>query len=228
MSAAFARGYFVAGTDTGVGKTYVACRLIEAFKQRGLRVAAMKPVAAGVEADGMNADVRLLMAAANVAAPPQAINPYCFAPAIAPHIAAQRSGVSMRLEVIEQAYGQLAARADVVIVEGAGGLLVPLDEETGMEAIPMRLHLPVVLVVGIRLGCLNHALLTCEAIARRGLELAGWVANVLEPEMDGLEENLHALSARISAPCLGRLGWNEPAARAGLAIEELANKNISR
>ena len=207
MSARCGRGIFVTGTDTGVGKTYAARLLIEALKRRGLRVAAMKPVAAGVEADGVNEDVRLLMAAANVEAPVELVNPYCFAPAVAPHLAARLAGATMDLEVIAQAYAQLAARADVVVVEGAGGFLVPFDDACGMDAIPRRLQLPVVMVVGLRLGCLNHALLTAEAIARRGLPLAGWLANRLMPEMEMAEANLAALRGILRAPCLGEIHW---------------------
>lgn len=203
-------GYFVTGTDTGVGKTHVCCLLIEALKQKGLRVAAMKPVAAGVEADGINDDVRRLMAASNVPADLRDVNPYSFAPPIAPHLAAKRAGVRIDLEVIASCYARLRDASDVVVVEGAGGFLVPLDEKTGMDAIPAKLGLPIVLVVGLKLGCLNHALLTCEAIASRGLVLAGWVDNILEPGMDGLEENIRTLEARIAAPCLARVrqhGW---------------------
>lgn len=202
-----ARGLFVTGTDTGVGKTYAACLLIETLTRQGLRVAAMKPVAAGVEADGVNDDVRRLMLAANVEAPLQLVNPYCFAPAVAPHLAARAAAVAIRLEVIAEAYAELAARADVVVVEGAGGFLVPLDEGTGMDAIPLRLGLPVALVVGLRLGCLNHALLTAEAIRARGLALAGWIANRIDPAMAMAEENLTTLHSILRSPCLGEIAW---------------------
>lgn len=205
-----ARGYFVAGTDTGAGKTHVACALIEALKRRGQRVAAMKPVAAGVEADGSNADVRRLVAAANVAADPRDINPYCFAPPIAPHIAAQRAGVVIELGVIAEAFERLCAMADVVVVEGAGGLLVPIDDVRGMDSIPQRLDLPVILVVGMRLGCINHALLSAEALRARGLRLAAWVANEIDPAMEAKEENFETLAQRLGVPCLARLPWTPP------------------
>lgn len=207
MSLPASKGFFITGTDTGVGKTHVACLLVEALKKTGLRVAVMKPVAAGVEADGVNADVRLLMAAANVKAPLQLVNPYCFAPSIAPHLAAQKAGVSMQLETIVEAYKQLAAQADVLVVEGAGGLLVPLDNQSGMDEIPMRLKLPVIMVVGLRLGCLNHALLTAEAIRARGLTLAGWVANRIDPDMGEAEANLTTLRSILRSPCLGEIPW---------------------
>ncbi|MFN3543498.1 MAG: dethiobiotin synthase [Thiobacillus sp.] len=206
-----APGYFVAGTDTGAGKTYVACALIEALKRRGARVAAMKPVAAGVEGDGSNEDVRRLVAAANVAADPRDVNPYCFAPPIAPHVAAQRAGVVIALEVIANAFERLCATADVVIVEGAGGLLVPIDDMRGMDSIPQLLDLPVILVVGMRLGCINHALLSAEALRARGLRLVAWVANEIDPLMEAKEENFEALAQRLGAPCLARLPWTPPA-----------------
>lgn len=202
-----ARGFFITGTDTGVGKTHAACLLVELLKQSGLRVAVMKPVAAGVGAEGVNDDVRLLMAAANVEAPPQLVNPYGFVPAIAPHLAAQQAGVSMRLQPIVEAYEQLAAQADVVVVEGAGGFLVPFNSESGMDAIPVRLQLPVIMVVGLRLGCLNHALLTAEAIRVRGLELAGWIANRINPDMEAVEANLTSLHSILRSPCLGEIPW---------------------
>lgn len=212
-----ARGYFITGTDTAAGKTYAARLLVEALRLRGLRVAVMKPVAAGIDADGMNEDVRLLMSASNVAAPPQLVNPYCFAPAIAPHLAARLEGVSMQLEVIEQAYAQLAAQADAVIVEGAGGFLVPFNDACGMDAIPLHLGLPVIMVVGLRLGCLNHALLTAEAIRARGLILAGWIANRIDPHMAAAADNLASLRSILHAPCLGEIPWQ------GDAAEDLGN-----
>ncbi|KAB2308622.1 dethiobiotin synthase [Betaproteobacteria bacterium SCN2] len=212
-----ARGYFITGTDTAAGKTHAARLLVEALKLRGLRVAVMKPVAAGIDADGMNEDVRLLMSASNVAAPLGLVNPYCFAPAIAPHLAARLEGVSMQLEVIEQAYAQLAVQADVVVVEGAGGFLVPFNDACGMDAIPQHLGLPVIMVVGLRLGCLNHALLTAEAIRARGLILAGWIANRIDPHMAATADNLASLRSILHAPCLGEIPWQ------GDAAEDLGN-----
>ncbi len=216
-----ARGYFITGTDTAAGKTYAARLLVEALKRRGLRVAVMKPVAAGVDADGMNEDVRLLMAAANVAAPPELVNPYCFASAIAPHLAARLAGVSMQLEVIEQAYAQLAAQAEAVVVEGAGGFLVPFNDACGMDAISLRLGLPVIMVVGLRLGCLNHALLTAEAIRARGLILAGWIANRIDPHMAATADNLASLRSILRAPCLGEIPWQGGAAESLDNIDSL-------
>ena len=206
-----ARGYFVTGTDTGVGKTTVAVALIQALRQRGLRVAAMKPVAAGCEwVDGQlaNADVRALRAAANVDTDPVLVNPYTFEPAIAPHIAAAQVGTEIKLETITSAYDALARAADVVVVEGVGGFRVPLSASLDTADLAQALNLPVVLVVGMRLGCLNHALLTVEAINHRGLTWAGWVANELDADMSALAANFDELKSRLSAPCLGRMQKN--------------------
>lgn len=198
-----ARGLFVTGTDTGVGKTRVAVALIHALRARGLRVAAMKPVSAGAGPGRLNEDVAALRAASNVDVALQDMNPYAFDPPIAPHIAAELAGVAIDLDRIAEAYARLAATADVVVVEGAGGWRVPLSMESDMADLAERLGLPVVLVVGMRLGCLNHACLTAEAIGARGLPLAGWIANRIDPAMPFADENRAALSARLPAPCLG-------------------------
>jgi dethiobiotin synthetase len=150
-------------------------------------------------------DVVQLVAASNVRASREDVNPYCFEPPIAPHIAARQAGVEIELERIERSYRRLAASAEVVVVEGVGGLLVPIAERFDMAHLAERLALPVVLVVGLRLGCLNHALLTAAAIRARGLEFAGWVANQLDPRMDAVEENLAALRQRIGAPLWARI-----------------------
>jgi len=198
-----ARGLFVTGTDTGVGKTRVALALIHALRARGLRVAAMKPVSAGHAPGELNEDVVALLQAANVAADVRDVNPYAFTPAIAPHIAAQQAGGRIELDTIAAAYSRLAAKADVVVVEGAGGWRVPLNEREDMADLAQRLDLPVVLVVGLRLGCLNHALLTAESIANRHLPWAGWVGNHVDPAMAQAAENVAALHARLPTPCLG-------------------------
>ena len=198
-----ARGLFVTGTDTGVGKTRVAVALIHALRARGLRVAAMKPVAAGNAPGELNEDVAALLGAANVAADLEDVNPYAFAEPIAPHIAAQQAGVGIELGVITAAYARLAAAADVVVVEGAGGWRVPLNEREDMADLAQALGLPVVLVVGLRLGCLNHALLTAESIAGRKLPWAGWVGNHVDPAMAQPAANLDTLRARLPGPCLG-------------------------
>ena len=205
---ATSHGYFVTGTDTGVGKTLIACALLVAFAARGLKAVGMKPVASGAE-PGMNGlvneDVEKLIAASNVAAPRADVNPYCFAPPIAPHIAAQQAGVTIALDRIEQSFERLAARAEVTIVEGVGGFRVPLGPGIETAQLAERLALPVVLVVGMRLGCLNHALLTAEAIAARGLKLAGWAANHVDAEMSVAADNVRALEERIAAPMIARI-----------------------
>jgi len=197
------KGLFVTGTDTGVGKTRVAVALIRALRAQGMRVAAMKPVSAGSASGELNEDVVALLQAANVTVDIRDVNPYAFAPAIAPHIAAQQAGVQIELEVIAEAYARLAAASDVVVVEGAGGWRVPLNEREDMADLAQRLGLSVVLVVGMRIGCLNHALLTAESIAHRHLSWAGWVGNAIDPDMACQAENFAALRARLPVPCLG-------------------------
>jgi dethiobiotin synthetase len=202
------RGFFITGTDTGVGKTLVACALLHAFARTGLRVIGMKPVAAGAEqtgADLLNEDVAALARASNVQAPRSLVNPYCLAPPIAPHIAARLAGVEIDLGRLTRAFDALSARADCVIVEGAGGFVVPLGPSLDSSQLARALALPVVLVVGMRLGCLNHALLTRGAIARTGLRLAGWVANHIDPHMLCEDENVQALRERLDAPLLARI-----------------------
>jgi dethiobiotin synthetase len=215
-------GFFVTGTDTGVGKTLVACSLLRAFAARGLKVVGMKPVASGAVPRGnelVHDDVERLVAAGNLAAPRSHINPYCFAPAIAPHLAAAEAGMRIDLDHIGQCFNALAGRADLVIVEGVGGFRVPLGPGADTAQLAARLALPVVLVVGVRLGCLNHALLTAEAIASRGLALAGWVANHVDPRMSAANENVQALETLITAPLLARFAFAatpDPASGAAL------------
>jgi dethiobiotin synthetase len=202
-----ATGIFVTGTDTGVGKTAVACTLLRRWSAQGVRAVGMKPVAAGAAgADGSD-DVAALAAAGNVAAPLAARNPFAFVPAIAPHLAAAEAGVRIDLERIRAAYDLLAARADRIVVEGAGGVRVPLDATRDMLDIVGTLALPVLLVVGIRLGCLNHALLSAHAIHARGLVLAGWVANLIDPNMARVDANVQALDARLPALRVATLAW---------------------
>lgn len=214
-------GLFVTGTDTGVGKTRVAVALIHALRAQGLRVAAMKPVAAGSEPGELNADVSALVQAANVSADLRDVNPYFFAPPIAPHLAAQQAGVRIELPVIVAAYARLAAAADVVVVEGAGGWRVPLNECEEMADLAQALALPVVLVVGLRLGCLNHALLSAESIAHRKLPWAGWVGNQIDPAMACQAANLDALRVRLPAPCLGVQDFSAAAIQDGDALSWL-------
>ncbi len=204
-------GFFVTGTDTGAGKTLVTCALLHAFAARGLRVVGMKPVAAGAQwhADGLrNEDVEQILAAGNVPASRQLVNPYCFEPPIAPHIAARDAGVEIDLQHIELAYGGLSQLADMVIVEGVGGFCVPLNARETTADLAQRLDLPVLLVVGMRLGCLNHALLTAHAVRARGLELVGWVANHVDPGMTHAEANIEALTERLAVPPVARIGYS--------------------
>ncbi len=210
------RGYFVTGTDTGVGKTLVACALLHAFAALGRTVVGMKPVAAGRE-DGRFHDVTALMAAGNVRAPESLVNPYAFDPAIAPHIAAAQAGVDMDLEKIAGAYAALSSLADIVVVEGAGGFEIPLNACETSADLAAELALPVVLVVGMRLGCLNHALLTRRAIEAHGLACAGWVANCIDPEMPVVAENIAALSERLESPLLGTVPFGK-----GMGVAQVA------
>lgn len=210
------RGVFVTGTDTGVGKTLAACALLRALARSGVRAVGMKPVAAGAvrDAEGwLNEDVAALMHASARVAPRALVNPYCFEAAIAPHIAAAGAGVSIDLDTIAHAYEKLATLSEVVVVEGAGGFCIPLGERIDSADLAARLDLPVLLVVGLRLGCLNHALLTQQAIRARGLRLAGWIANHIDPDMQAVAENVAALRQRIDAPLCAELEFSQvPAA----------------
>lgn len=205
MRAARAGGFFVTGTDTEVGKTEIACGLIRSLERSGWSAVGMKPVAAGarrVRGALRNADAERLDRASRVRAPKSYRNPYLFAPPIAPHIAAAEAGVELDLGVIARAYIELGRRADLVVVEGAGGFCVPLGEQFDMGDLARRLRLPVILVVGMRLGCISHALLTAQAIDRRGLTLAGWIANRIDADMKRYRDNVRTLQRRIDAPLL--------------------------
>ena len=195
--------YFITGTDTGVGKTLISCALLYAFAAQGKKVVGMKPVAAGCDEDGLNEDVKKLRAASNILATLGQINPYNFIQPIAPHIAARNAGVRVNLDRIIESCNELTAQAEVVIVEGAGGFQVPLNDTEDSADLAVKLGFPLILVVGMRLGCLNHALLTLRAINDCGLKCAGWVANVLDAEMAELDANIQALQQRINAPLLG-------------------------
>lgn len=196
-------GLFITGTDTGVGKTIASAALLHALAYTHARVVGMKPVAAGAaphEGQWTNEDAVALRAASTVAVPPALDNPVLLPEPLSPHIAAARAGRSISLPFIVQSYQALAAKADAVVVEGAGGFHVPLTAtETGAD-LALALNLPVVLVVGLRLGCLNHAALTAEAIRARGLTLAGWVANRMDPDMQAPQENIDWLRQHLRAP----------------------------
>jgi dethiobiotin synthetase len=195
--------YFVTGTDTGVGKTLVSCALMHALASQGLSVVGMKPVAAGCDDDNHNEDVEQLRAAGTVLATYGQINPYSLYHPIAPHIAARHVGIRIDLSRILTSFRELLSQADEVIVEGVGGFKVPLNDQQDTAEMAQQFELPVILVVGMRLGCLNHALLTADAIAASGLRLAGWVANILTPDMPALRENIATLEQRLQAPMLG-------------------------
>lgn len=206
LSRLASHGFFITGTDTGVGKTLLTCALLHAYAARGLRVVGMKPVAAGATRSPgglLNEDVAMLRAASNVDAASTRINPYCFEAPIAPHLAAEQAGVVISLAAITSAFEQLAASADVVLVEGVGGFRVPLNCSEDSADLARCLGLPVILVVGMRLGCLNHALLTADAIRAKGLQFAGWIANCAGPPMAAAERNVAALAKRLPAPLLG-------------------------
>ncbi|WP_020407594.1 dethiobiotin synthase [Hahella ganghwensis] len=204
------RTLFITGTDTEVGKTFVTAALLHAFSRHGLRTIGLKPVAAGCEmsSDGLvNDDALTLQRYATVRLPYAQVNPVALEEPIAPHIAAQRQGKSLSLPRLSGlCRGTLMTPHDISLVEGAGGWLVPLNPREMLSDLAMELRAPVILVVGLKLGCLNHALLTAEAIQRRGVPLAGWIGNQCQSvPMSGLKENLDTLSGGIKAPCLGVL-----------------------
>lgn len=202
-----ARTLFVTGTDTGVGKTRVACALIRAARARGIKVCGWKPVATGCERTAgelRNADALALQAAAGTDEPYELINPCAYERAVAPHLAAALEQRAIRIRTLDEAHRELTRRYELIIAEGAGGWRVPLDEAWTLGAWVAEREWPALLVVGVRLGCLNHAMLTAEAIAR-DTRLAGWTGSVLPPPMELLEENLTTLRARLVAPCWGVL-----------------------
>ncbi|MDH2916710.1 MAG: dethiobiotin synthase [Gallionella sp.] len=206
--------YFVTGTDTGVGKTLVSCALLHAFAGQGKRVVGFKPVAAGCDDDGHNEDAKHLREAGTVRASYGQINPYCLPQPIAPHLSARHVGARIDFSRIFASYDELAGQSDEVIVEGVGGFCVPLNEKQDSVDLVKQLAIPVILVVGMRLGCLNHALLTMRAIADAQIECAGWVANVLHADMPALQENIDALRERILVPLLGVIPFQaQPDAR---------------
>jgi dethiobiotin synthetase len=217
------RGVFVTGTDTGVGKTRVACALLAAGAAAGLRIAGLKPISCGLQPtpEGpRHADALALMAAASVTLPYAAVNPYAFEPPIAPQLASMEAGVALERDSVLRTIRQSAALAPRVVVEGVGGFRVPLGADWDTADLAADLGLPIVLVVGLRLGCLNHALLTREAIAARGLPFAGWVGSAVDPGFSRYDANLASLEARLGTP-LGVLA-HAPAADAAADARHLA------
>ncbi|HSV51763.1 MAG TPA: dethiobiotin synthase [Burkholderiaceae bacterium] len=214
--------YFVTGTDTGVGKTLVSAALLHALARRYPRVAGMKPVAAGVVRHGdgwASEDVLALRAASNCAVPPELDNPVLLSDPLSPHIAAERAGMHITIDHLAACWRELARRVDAVVVEGAGGFHVPLSDRATGADLAQALGLPVVLVVGLRLGCLNHALLTAEAIRARGLTLAGWVANRIDPTMQAQEDNIAFLQRQLGAPLLADIAHQDAPDPSRIAIQ---------
>lgn len=199
-------GFFVTGTDTEIGKTWCSLGLIARLQQEGYTVSAMKPVASGCDrtAEGLrNDDALKLQAQASTQLPYDRVNPYAFEPAIAPHIAAAEAGVAIEPQSIVERCAELSSKSDYCVVEGVGGWQVPLGDNTSVAGLAAALGLPVILVVGLRLGCINHALLSAESIRASGCRLAGWIANNVTPEMERQEGNIQAIGQRIDAPLLG-------------------------
>lgn len=223
LSATLGSGLFIAGTDTGVGKSLAACALLHALRahpERWPRVVGMKPVAAGAawhQGQWANEDALALRAASSIAVPAQLDNPVLLPEPLSPHIAAARAGQTISIAAIAASYQQLAQQADAVVVEGAGGWHVPLSQQHTGADLAQALGLPVLLVVGLRLGCLNHAALSAQAIAASGLPLAGWVANHLSPDMPAAQDNIAWLRQRLGAPLWAELPYQaqaQPDARA--------------
>jgi len=200
------KGYFITGTDTSIGKSWCAAALIWKLRQQGYTVTGMKPIASGcVEtAEGLrNEDALLLQQLSSIPMPYDEINPYAFEPAIAPHIAAKQAGIHIDLDVIKQHFKTLSTHSDFTVVEGVGGWQVPLNNQQTIADLAITLELPVIMVVGLRLGCINHALLTANQIQQSGSHLAGWIANSIEPDMSEQLSNIETLRDMISAPLLG-------------------------
>ena len=203
-------GFFVTGTDTEIGKTEVSLGLMAFLQRQGYRVLGMKPIASGAEKTDQglrNSDAERLRLQASEPMPYEWVNPYAFEPAIAPHLAAEMAGESIRFDPIKQRYQQLSDQADVVVVEGVGGWRVPLSADGGVAELAQVLTLPVVLVVGMRLGCINHALLTADSIKASGCRVAGWIANTLSPDMPVQDENIATLEKEFDIPLLGVVGF---------------------
>ena len=221
--------YFVTGTDTGVGKTLCTAALLRVARLRGLRTVGMKPIASGCEAtpDGLrNEDALAHLAETSAPLPAYAaVNPYAFIPAIAPHIAAAEAGITVDFHLLAKLWAELTQDRDFALLEGAGGWQVPIDSTRFFPDLAVHLQLPVVLVVGLRLGCINHALLTAQSIAARGLRLAGWVGNRIDPQFSRLDDNVAALHRHLPAPCLGVV---PPLAQPALAARVAAAANYLR
>ncbi|MFQ5994577.1 MAG: dethiobiotin synthase [Acidiferrobacterales bacterium] len=225
-------GWFVTGTDTEVGKTLIATGLLSALRNQGLSCVGMKPVASGCEINRSGShhceDAQMLLDNSSVRVDYIDVNPYGFAPAVAPHLAAHAAGVDINLEQIRTHFDRLCAQAECIVVEGIGGWLVPLNEENTTADLARLLGLPVILVAGVRLGCLNHTLLTVAAIAASGAALAGWVANRVDPDVALFEENVVSLQGRINAPLLGMVPYGVDGATPAFAARHLKLSHLRR
>jgi dethiobiotin synthetase len=224
-----ARAVFITGTDTGIGKTVIGCALVRALRAEGAQVAVMKPVASGATRtpSGLrNADALALIKATGAGARVryEVVNPYCFEPAVSPDIAAEEAGIEVDLRKIREKFSALAAQADWVVVEGAGGWLAPIGPRRTMANLALALAVPVLVVVGLRLGCLNHAQLTRLAIEARGASFAGWVGNGIDRTVERRAENLRALERLLGEPALAVV----PYARDGLGLEALVLTELAR
>jgi len=203
---------FVTGTDTDAGKTLVTLGLMHALQEKGLRVNGMKPVAAGVsiiEGEAVNDDAQLILQQSSRQLEYKLVNPYLFEPAIAPHIAAQQVDRVIELQLIQVALREIEKQSDLVVVEGAGGWLVPLNDQQDVADIAVNMNLPVILVVGLKLGCLNHARLSMQAIQSRGCRVIGWIGSQIAPEMMNVDENIETLKQYLPVQCLGIVPWLE-------------------
>jgi len=201
-----AEGYFITGTDTECGKTEITLGLMQKLQSTGYSVLGMKPVASGAvpTADGLrNEDARRILRQASIPLQYELVNPFAFEPPIAPHVAAEQAGMDIRFGRILESLRELSNQADLVVVEGVGGWRVPLGNDGAVSDLAQAMNMPVVLVVGMKLGCINHALLTAESILSGGFNMTGWVANVVQPEMLEQEANIATLKREIAAPCLG-------------------------
>ena len=225
-----AQGIFITGTDTAAGKTVIACGLVRGFRALGERIAVMKPVASGAHraASGLrDADALALIEAAGAMARYEDVNPYCFEPAVSPHIAAKEANFGVDTDTIRRKYAGLAAGADWVIVEGAGGWLAPISELETIADLARALGVPVLLVVGLKLGCLNHAQLTRSSIEACGARFAGWIANAIDPAMERRAENLATLERLLGEPALAVVGY-APAELGSLTLTLGAERLVQR
>lgn len=211
------QAYYITGTDTEIGKTHVTCALLARAAQDGSRAVGLKPVAAGTDPDGENDDVRRLMATNSLGLDARSVNPWLLREPVSPHIAARHAGTEIKLPPIMASFRHASTLADLVLVEGVGGLYAPLSDTLSQPDLIRALDIPVILVVGLRLGCLNHALLTVAALKYESCRLAGWVGNLVDPAFQAQTDNIDTLNQRIDAPCLGVLPFNPSATPQSLA-----------